>query len=74
MGTKITATQTFWLYDCPEDDTISLQNEHLFGDLNRFSVGSTEPVFYCFYLFFISVTIAKSALIKHQVAHMYKSE
>ena len=37
MGTKITATQTFWLCACSEDDTISLQNEHLFGDLSRFS-------------------------------------
>lgn len=64
----------FGLCDCSEDDTIFLQNEHLFGDLNRFSVGSTGSVFYCFYLFFISDTIAKITLIKHQVAHMYKSE
>ena len=35
MGIKITATQTFGLCNCSEDDTISLQNEHLFGDLNR---------------------------------------
>ena len=45
MGTKITATQTFWLYDCSEDDTISLQNEHLFGDLNRPCAGNTGAVF-----------------------------
>ena len=64
----------FWLCACSEDDTIFLQNEHLFGDLNRPCVGSTGAAFYCFYLFFISDTIAKSALIKHQVAHMYKSE
>ena len=57
-----------------EDDTIFLQNEHLFGDMSRFSVGSIGPAFYCFYLFFTSDTIAKITLIKHQVAHMYKSE
>lgn len=27
----------FWLCACSEDDTISLQNEYLFGELSRFS-------------------------------------
>ena len=65
----------FGLCAASEDDTISLQNEHLFGDLNRFSVGSTGSVFlFNYYLCFTSDTIAKITLIKHQVAHMYKSE
>ena len=36
LGIKITATQTFGLCDCSEDDTISLQTWYLFGDIGRF--------------------------------------
>ena len=48
MGTKITASWkniSFRLHGCPEDDTICLRIEYLFGDLNRFSATNTESVF-----------------------------
>ena len=32
LSIKITATQTFGLCNCSEDDTIFLLKEHLFGD------------------------------------------
>lgn len=36
----------FWLYVCPEDDTICLQNGYLFGDMSRPCAGNTGAVFY----------------------------